>query len=242
MDWARICRIFIWKIPTGGGKTLLACHTIDLINRRYLKKQTGIVLWIVPTTQIYRQTLLSLRDRAHPYRQILDIASGGRTLILEKTDRFMPLDVQENLAVMMLMLPSANRLNKETLKVFKDSGGFGDFFPPEDDREKNERLLRQFPNLDFFGDANGFMGRVVKTSLGNTLRILKPIILIDEGHKAYSDKARDTILGFNPSIVVELSATPPEDVNKLVVISGQQLNLSIFTRSEPGVFTHTVPG
>jgi type III restriction enzyme len=212
------------KIPTGGGKTLLACHTIDLINRHYLKKQTGIVLWIVPTTQIYRQTLLSLKDRAHPYRQVLDIASGGRTMILEKTDRFTLLDVQENLAVMMLMLPSANRLNKETLKVFKDSGGFGEFFPLEDDRENNERLLRQFPNLDYFGDANGFMGRVVKTSLGNTLRILKPITIIDEGHKAYSDKARDTILGFNPSIVVELSATPPENVNKLVVISGQQLN------------------
>ena len=32
------------KIPTGGGKTILACHTIDLINRTYLKKQTGIVL------------------------------------------------------------------------------------------------------------------------------------------------------------------------------------------------------
>lgn len=45
---------FYLKIPTGGGKTLLACHTIDLINRTYLKKQTGIVLWIVPTTQIYR--------------------------------------------------------------------------------------------------------------------------------------------------------------------------------------------
>ncbi len=215
---------FYLKVPTGGGKTLLACHTIDLINRHYLKKQTGIVLWIVPTTQIYRQTLLSLKDRAHPYRQILDIASGGRTLIFEKSDRFTPLDVQENLAVMMLMLPSANRLNKETLKVFKDSGGFGEFFPPEDDRENNERLLRQFPNLDYFGDANGFMGRVVKTSLGNTLRKLKPIVIIDEGHKAYSDKARDTILGFNPSIVVELSATPPENVNKLVVISGQQLN------------------
>lgn len=47
---------FYLKIPTGGGKTILACHTIDLINRTYLKKQTGIVLWIVPTTQIYRQT------------------------------------------------------------------------------------------------------------------------------------------------------------------------------------------
>ncbi|MDZ4383662.1 MAG: DEAD/DEAH box helicase family protein, partial [Thermodesulfovibrionia bacterium] len=79
---------FYLKIPTGGGKTILACHAIDLINRTYLKKQTGIVLWIVPTTQIYRQTLASLKNREHPYRQVLDIASGGRTVILEKTDRF----------------------------------------------------------------------------------------------------------------------------------------------------------
>lgn len=33
---------FYIKIPTGGGKTLLACHVIDLINRIYLKKQTGV--------------------------------------------------------------------------------------------------------------------------------------------------------------------------------------------------------
>lgn len=54
---------FYIKIPTGGGKTLLACHIIDLINRSYLRRQTGIVLWIIPTTQIYRQTLDALRDR-----------------------------------------------------------------------------------------------------------------------------------------------------------------------------------
>jgi type III restriction enzyme len=54
---------FYLKIPTGGGKTLLACHSIDLINRSYLKKQTGIVLWIVPTTQIYRQTLKQAKQR-----------------------------------------------------------------------------------------------------------------------------------------------------------------------------------
>lgn len=69
------------KAPTGGGKTLLACHSIDLINKTYLNKQTGLVLWIVPTTQIYRQTLLNLKNREHPYRQALDISSGGRTLI-----------------------------------------------------------------------------------------------------------------------------------------------------------------
>ena len=56
---------FYLKIPTGGGKTLLACHAIDLINRIYLKRQTGIVLWIVPTTQIYRQTITNLTELLH---------------------------------------------------------------------------------------------------------------------------------------------------------------------------------
>lgn len=215
---------FYLKIPTGGGKTILACHTIDLINRVYLKKQTGIVLWIVPTTQIYRQTLANLRNREHPYRQVLDISSGGRTAVLEKMDRFTKLDVEENLVVMLLMLPSASRRNKEVLKVFKDSGSFGEFFPLEDDREGNEKLLKEFSNLDYFGDERSFYGRIVKTSLGNTLRVLKPIIIIDEGHKAYSEIAQKTIGDFNPSIIVELSATPPKNSNSLVNISGQELN------------------
>lgn len=216
---------FYIKIPTGGGKTVLACHTIDLINKIYLKKQTGIVLWIVPTTQIYRQTLANLKNREHPYRQVLDISSGGRTEILEKTDKFTALDIKEALVVMLLMLPSASRQNKEVLKVFKDSGSFADFFPQEDDRAGNEKLLKQFPNLHYFGDEIGFFGKIVKTSLGNTLRILKPIIIIDEGHKAYSEIAQKTIRDFNPSIVVELSATPPQNSNNLVNISGQELNL-----------------
>ncbi len=100
---------FCIKVPTGGGKTLLATHTIGLINTHYLKKQTGLVLWIVPTNQIYRQTLKALRTREHPYRQVLDLNSGGRTKIVEKTERFTPADIQESLVVLLLMLPSANR-------------------------------------------------------------------------------------------------------------------------------------
>jgi len=215
---------FYVKIPTGGGKTLLACHIIDLINRIYLKKQTGIVLWIVPTTQIYRQTLEALRNRDHPYRQVLDMASAGRTIISEKMQRFSKLDVEENLVVMLLMLPSANRRIKEVLRIFHDNGGFTDFFPPEDDLKGNEELLGKFPNLDCFGEDGGFFGKVAMTSLGNTLKTLKPIIIIDEGHKAYSQGARKTIRDFNPPIVVELSATPPEQSNILVEISGQELN------------------
>lgn len=232
---------FCLKIPTGGGKTFLAVKTIDLINTNYLKKQTGLVLWIVPTTQIYRQTLKALRERDHPYRQHLDIASAGRTLILEKGDNFSPLDVRENLIVFMLMLPSAARKTKDVLRIFKDSGGFADFFPSEDDLEANVRLLENVSNLDTFEKQSAFWGKLVKTSLGNTLRLLNPVIILDEGHKAYSETAQDTLCGFNPSIIVELSATPPKASNILVDITGIELNreemikfdLHIYNKANP---------
>lgn len=216
------------KVPTGGGKTLLAVHTIDLINTHYLKKKTGFVLWIVPSNQIYRQTLSALRNREHPYRQVLDLSSGGRTEILEKMDRFTPQDVQEKLLVMLLMLPSANRQTKETLKIFRDAGGYESFFPKEDHYLEHEALLEKYPNLDYFGGEDlglfGYQPKQVKTSLGNVLRILQPIVIVDEGQKAYSAGAQETIRGFNPSIVVELSATPAKGANSLVEIKGRDLD------------------
>ncbi len=232
---------FCLKVPTGGGKTFLAVKTIDLINTGYLKKREGLILWVVPTTQIYRQTIKSLRNRDHPYRQHLDIASAGRTLILEKGDRFTPQDVSENLVVMMLMLPSASRKNKETLRMFRDSGGFGEFFPREDDAQGNEALLKAIPNLDAFDSQNGFWGRLVKTSLGNTLRLLNPIVILDEGHKAYSETAQDTLCGFNPSILVEFSATPPQGSNILVDVTGIELNREEMIKFDLHVFNKASP-
>jgi len=212
------------KVPTGGGKTLLACHSIDLINKLYLQKQNGMVLWIVPTKQIYDQTLKTLKDRDHPYRQLLDISSGGKTLILEKLEHFNVSDVKENLCVLVMMLQSSSRVSKETLKVFKDNTGYTSFFPEEDAYKEQEALLEQFPNLDTFGEQGYMYGNLPLTSMGNVMRMLKPITIIDEGHKAYSTTARETIYGFNPSFVLELSATPPEGVNKLIEITGSELN------------------
>ncbi|MYB44725.1 MAG: restriction endonuclease subunit R [Acidimicrobiia bacterium] len=215
---------FCLKIPTGGGKTLLATRVIDLVNRHVRRSRRGLVLWIVPTTQIYNQTLNALKDRDHPYRQQLDLSSGQRTLILEKTAAFGPRDVAENLCVLLLMLPSANRQTKETLRMFRDSGGFDRFFPADDDPTAHTELLERFPNLDTFEQTPGFWGRYVKTSLGNTVRVLRPLIILDEGHKAYSVGAKATLEGFNPCLIVELSATPAPTANVLVEILGRELN------------------
>lgn len=233
---------FCVKIPTGGGKTLMAVKIIDQFFTTWLKKQTGVVLWVVPTTQIYNQTLKALRERDHPYRQHLDMASAGRTKILEKWDKFTPSDTMENLVVMLLMLPSAARQNKETLKVFQDSGGFDIFFPPEDDARGHKALLEKVPNLDTFNGGDGFWDAQVKTSLGNTLRILSPLIILDEGHKAYSENAQGTLYGFNPCGIVELSATPDKTrSNILVEISGVELNREGMIKLDLHIINKTSP-
>ena len=79
------------------------------------------------------------------------------------------------------------------------------------------------PNLDTFEAGAGLWERQIKTSLGNTLRLLKPFIVLDEGHKAYSVNAKATLEGFNPCMIVELSATPPRTANVLVDVSGREL-------------------
>ena len=62
------------KIPTGGGKTLVACHLLNSIYEKFAepRNQKGLVLWLVPTTAIKTQTTDALKDRTHPYREILD--------------------------------------------------------------------------------------------------------------------------------------------------------------------------
>ncbi|WP_051663440.1 DEAD/DEAH box helicase [Alicyclobacillus macrosporangiidus] len=214
---------FCVQIPTGGGKTYLAVRIVDLVQRIYLRRRAGVVLWVVPTRQIYRQTLAALKDRAHPYRQFLELATGGRVRVVEKTDRFRPGDLADHLLVLMLMLPSANRRDRETLRLFQDTGGWDDFFPAEWDRTAHERLLARWRNLDYYGSAGDPRGIQVKTSLGNVLRMCSPLVILDEGQKAYSPGAQRTLRGFNPCMVVELSATPPRGSPVLVRIPGRAL-------------------
>ncbi|MDH5179825.1 MAG: DEAD/DEAH box helicase family protein [Gammaproteobacteria bacterium] len=222
------------KVPTGGGKTLLATAALERIHADHFKRQTGLALWVVPSDAIYKQTWKHLADREHPYRQMLERASGGRVKMLEKDDAFTRRDVDEQLCVMLLMLPSAARKSKETLRLFRDSGRFVSFFPVEDDSDANDELLNAVPNLDQndladMGWADGVVpGSIsIKHSLGNVLRLVRPVIIIDEGHKAYSDTARDTLCGFNPCFMLELSATPNTNgrhqSNVLVNVPGSDL-------------------
>lgn len=222
------------KVPTGGGKTFLACAALSRIFGRYIGANTGMVLWIVPNEAIYTQTLKALRNRDHAYRQTLDRASANRTIILEKGDPLNRADLAANLCVMVLMLQSSNRENQDSLRLFRDRGDVHGFVPPDGEQGAHAALLETISNLSIYDLGDGTAAwPMVKASMGNAMRIVRPVVIMDEGQRAVSDLAFQTLYGFNPSLVLELSATPKDvaarqdrparTANILVEISGREL-------------------
>jgi len=209
------------KVPTGGGKTLLAAAVLERLGR-----QTGLTLWIVPTKAIYAQTKAALKNREHPYRQLVERAAGGRVRLLEKDDPFTAADTANYLCVMLLMLPAANRQKgREFLRMFRDSGRYPGFFPEGDDILGDARLVNGHPDLERVSPEGP-----VKHSLFNVFKMLRPVVILDEAHKAYgrTKKAGEefarSVSRLDPRLVVELSATPAPGVSNLLVdIGGVEL-------------------
>ncbi len=232
-----------FKIPTGGGKTLLAAAALER-----LRRQTGLVLWITPTNAIYEQTKAALKNKEHPYRQLLEIASGGRVKLMEKDDPFTRSDAASYLCVMLLSLPAANRQKgREFLRMFRDSGRYPTFFPDNDDPLGDGKLLRDCPDLERTcvnpdcaakqdkrnqcRCGKQWLTGPVKHSLFNVFKMLRPVVVLDEAHKAYGAKKQESNQEFaravsrlDPSLVIELSATPNRGISNLLVdISGPEL-------------------
>ena len=219
-----------FKIPTGGGKTLLAAAALERLHR-----QTGLVLWVMPTNAIYGQTKSALKNKAHPYRQLLEIASGGRVKLMEKDDHFTLSDAENYLCVMLLSLSAANRKrNREFLRINKDSGRYPTFFPDSDDALGDGRLFSECPDLERASEDGP-----VKHSLLNVLKMLRPVVVLDEAHKAYGASNAEanhefalSISRFSPRIVMELSATPNRGISNLLVdISGPELKSAQMIKS-----------
>lgn len=208
------------KLPTGGGKTLLASHTLQQIQNKFFNKNNGLVVWVVPSEAIFKQTYKNLKNKEHPIRQTIDKISAGKTLILKKNDLFEKRDTEENLVIMLLMLQSSNRKNNEFLKIFKDTGDYSSFFPEIDDDFENKKIISKINNLDTYPEDKTIL---IKQSLANVLKVLQPIFIIDEIHKANSELARKTVREFNPSFVLSLSATPNKDSNIIDSIGGLEL-------------------
>ena len=211
------------KVPTGGGKTLLAAAATAR-----LAWKTGLVVWVVPSRAIYAQTLQALTTREHPCRVWLERASGGRVHIMQKDDPLQRGQVEHQLCVLLLMLQATNRRvrDREFLRIARDSGRYPTFFPTEDDHAAWQRLGEEHPDLEC--GERGTDGALVRHSLINVIKRQRPLIILDEAHRAYGGKGAEeyaaAINRLSPRLVLELSATPTVGLSNLLVdVGGREL-------------------
>ena len=185
------------RMPTGAGKTLVACHAVGLAVRDYKQAERSLVVWLVPSTAILTQTLGALRDRAHPYRQALEGAVGGpvravsvgEALYLNRT----ALDGET--VVIVSTMQAFNVEDKDGRKVYAgDDGALMDVF--------TGRPAERLAELERFEDG------AVKVSLENVLRLYRPVVVVDEAHNFLTDSALRTMGWMRPSAVLQLTATP----------------------------------
>lgn len=195
IDTPHVC----FKVPTGGGKTFIACSSVKPIFEAMPKNQAHIVAWLVPSNAILEQTIRTLSDINHPYRQRLDRDFGGRVVVYTKEQllngqNFNPTSVREQLSVCILSYDSIRSGKKDGRKVYRENSQLAPFTKTYQTRET---LLEGIDD----------------TALIQVLNQLSPVIIVDESHNAQSDLSVEMLRNLNPSFVLDLTATPKSNSN-----------------------------
>lgn len=184
------------RVPTGGGKTVMACHAVGLATRELVEAEHSVVLWLVPTNQILQQTLAALRDPRHPYRDALENGLGTSAVsVLNLSDALhVPRSVLDGETCVIVSTLAALRVeDTEGRKVYETSGHLMSHF---------QGLSPQQQALLESDDG----GRAY--SLANVLRLRRPVVIMDEAHNARTPLSFATLERFRPACVIEFTATP----------------------------------
>ena len=187
---------FCLRVPTGGGKTWLAAKSVSLINTHLLGAEHSIILWIVPSNAIREQTLRALKNRLHPYFQALQEAGPVTVLDLDEAKNVTRATLDTSTTVIVTTRQAFQVGDTEIRKVYESSGALMHHF---DSLHSEQRALLE-----------GQDG-VVPYSLTNVLRLRRPFVVVDEAHNSRSELAFETLTRFNPSGIMELTATPDMD-------------------------------
>lgn len=197
------------KVPTGGGKTFLACNAIRPIFDALPATKTKAVVWLVPSDAILSQTVKALKDPSHAYRQKIDVDFGGRVEVYTKQEllngqNFNPTAVTEQLSVMVLSYDSFRGRGKEGLKAYQENSNLAEF----------ARVL---------GKPDSPIEKADETALFQIINQLNPLVIVDESHHARSELSLEMLENFNPCFVLDLTATPKKESNIISYVDAVQL-------------------
>ena len=205
------------KVPTAGGKTFIACNALKTIFEAFDYNKPKAVMWLVPSITILEQTLKNLKDPAHPYRQKINSHFGNKVEVFDKAtllqgSGFNATSVKEQLNIMIFSFDSLRARNKEDRKVFQENGN-----------------LQSFENL---------LGQNTDITLGEVIKYLNPVVVVDESHNAESDLSVDMLKEINPSFILDLTATPRNNSNIISFIDALELKKENMVKLPVIVYNH----
>lgn len=198
-----------FKVPTGGGKTFLAANSIKPIFDSMPHIHPKAVVWLVPSDAILTQTYRTLTDKNHDYRKKIDVDFGNKVEIYSKQQllngqNFNPTSVSDNLSVFVLSYDSFRTSKKDGRKAYQENGSL-------------------LPFIRFKQDSGSLLEDTDETALIQVIRKLNPVVIVDESHHATSKLSKEMLQKFNPSFVLDLTATPKNGSNIISFVDARQL-------------------
>lgn len=187
------------RLPTGGGKTVLASYGIREAATLYMNKVNPLVIWLVPTITIAEQTLACLRQPKHPYRQAIDEYFGGRVSVFAISDvtEIRSQDFENKVCIVIGTLASLRVQDKTGRRIYDHNENYQPHF---------ERLKHIPAGMDLI-EEGADKGKI-KNSFVNLCRLHEPLVILDEAHNARTNLSFETLKRLNPSCIIELTATP----------------------------------
>jgi len=213
------------RIPTGGGKTLVAAHCIAATSRTLLDTDAPVTLWLTPSDTIRTQTLEALANVRHPYRQALAHSFGDRVQVcdLDSLQTLSPQDVGKAAIVVVATIQSFNVSNTAQRNVyafFEELAPHFDNLPPQLTQGLEKVTAADLLSQPYLTEKD--VGRV-KYSVANWLHLQRPVVIVDEAHNNRTERFFQTLGRVNPSCIIELTATPVAGNNVLHHVSAQEL-------------------
>ncbi len=192
------------RLPTGGGKTFVACHAVSITASELLKTESPLVLWLVPSNAIRDQTLKALKEPDHPYRDAF--RSSGHNVEIRTIDEALHLQphiLNTKTTIIVSTMQAFRVEDTEGRKVYEDSGA----------------LMGHFTHLsdDVLSEIEQDNGKPIY-SLANLLCVKRPLVIVDEAHNARTPLSFETLARFNPSAIIEFTATPAMEENRSNVL------------------------
>lgn len=215
------------KVPTGGGKTFMACAAVRRIFDALPQGKPKMVVWLVPSDPILVQTTTNLMNPDHPYTRRLNADFGGRVGVFTKEmllngQNFTPDTVHEQLTVCILSYGSLriDSKKKDVRKVYQENGNLKNF-------------------ADYFKDESELLEDTPDTALIQALRHLSPVVIVDESHNAGSDLSVAMLNNLNPSFVLDLTATPRNNSNIISYVDARKLKTENMVKLPVIVYNRT---